>query len=257
MALRSVLTSRQHSVPETTYPVDRLKQQGLEPPQSPSPSLEKMRRSAADGSITKPKEKNLLARLALRRPSCKLKANPETNHIDYHDRWPTVTTLVTAPSNSELFQDFDEAPKEHQRSTKTRGLEAVARPLEWLADRLGSASEHLGHQVELADAKAQQKTSVCSSRNRPVKPGRSTHPYDTGVEDGSHCIEEVQAPVPTALRSRRSAASSPRSRPATNPSHERVAVKYEGTPRTYTPCHSPDTVEQNMSPELSSKLEKW
>ncbi|KAK9773852.1 hypothetical protein SCAR479_09493 [Seiridium cardinale] len=169
---------------ESEYPSDYAKKNGIEIPHSPSPTPEKMESSAI--KKTRPKDKNFLTRFVLHRRSRKLKTKSERNEVDYRERWPTVTTLVTQPSDSRFFHDIDKDDLEKNRSAKAKALEAVSTPLEWLADRLGSISEQLGHQVEVADAKAQKKPNMPSSRKGSTKPGGSTHPYDTGVEVGMH-----------------------------------------------------------------------
>ncbi|KAH6647348.1 hypothetical protein BKA67DRAFT_682468 [Truncatella angustata] len=174
------------------YPIDIARELGIEPPQSPSPKPEMMRHSItktsrvkAEKSKGKPK-RNLLARFALNRRASKAKAKIEVekaDQADYRDRWPTVTTLVAEHSDSRFFQDVNEQTEEEApRSAKSKVLEAVATPIEWLADRLGTASEHIGHQVEVADARALKRASDSSSRKGSTRPGGSTHPYDTGVE---------------------------------------------------------------------------
>lgn len=249
----NVLATRQQPPQNFTYPSDDLLQQGIEPPQSPSPSLEKMQRSAIDKLNSKPKEKSLFARLAERRRARKLKVEPEDNAVDYRNRWPTVTTLVTAPSDSGFFRDIDE---EQSRCAKAKGLEMVARPLEWLADKLGNASEHIDRQIEVADAKAQTKASTPSSRHGSARPGKSTHPYDTVVADDHPLDKQNQVAVPATQRSRKSTGSQ-RSRPIGSPSRQPTSIKDYGSQPSYPSPNHPSPIEKDVDTELSSKQEKW
>lgn len=110
-------------------------------------------------------------------------ATPDTQP-DYHQRWPTVTTLVEQRSESRLppTDDDDQAPK----SAKVKALEAAAVPVQWLQCRLESVQDRLEIKIDDAQAKGQRRPSTAPEAGgrtspNPRKPGQSTHPYDTDV----------------------------------------------------------------------------
>jgi hypothetical protein len=202
MPRKRILAHRQPAQEDDHYSDPLFREDG-ESPETPTLFHGRTQQSTAKTSRTK--NKNFLARLILNKRSRKRKddleqlvAGTEYNKTDYRERWPTVTTLV-APSIPNFLEDIDEELEEdgkaRRRSTKAKALGAVAMPLDWLADRLGSVSEHLGRQIEVADSRAQEKAVATSTRGSTAKPGKSTHPYDTGVVPS---VEATPKENPTA-----------------------------------------------------------
>lgn len=115
-----------------------------------------------------------IARVPVFRRSSRPKPDAGT-YIDYHARWPTVSTLVTQQSDSD-------GEEHHPTPVKVKAMEAMVVPLEWLTDKLESISERLDQKATLAVARAAEKRAgVAPSRKASLRPGQSTHPYDTGV----------------------------------------------------------------------------
>ncbi|KAK8115679.1 hypothetical protein PG984_012181 [Apiospora sp. TS-2023a] len=110
------------------------------------------------------------------------KRQPKHKQVDYRDRWPTVTTLVEQRSDS-CFFNRDPTMKPLSKPAKVKALETASVPLRWLHHRLESVQDHLDHSIEVAEAKALKRATSMSERpTKPMKPGESKHPYDTGVE---------------------------------------------------------------------------
>ncbi|ETS74402.1 hypothetical protein PFICI_14268 [Pestalotiopsis fici W106-1] len=205
---RNRILAHRQSFQEHRYPSDLFIEEHYGPHEDPALSSERIQQSTKK---PKTKKRNLIARLALHRRSSKRKTIPEQliagaeyNKTDYRERWPTVTTLVTQ-SDPRYLEDIDEEFEEEgharRRSVKAKALEAVATPLDWLTDRLGSVSEHLGRQIKVADGRGQGKPVSTSTQRSTAKPGRSTHPYDTGVVTSAEAIpkECPTAPAQTQI----------------------------------------------------------
>ncbi|RYP64804.1 hypothetical protein DL770_009135 [Monosporascus sp. CRB-9-2] len=99
----------------------------------------------------------------------------EKSTPDYRDRWPTQQTLV-APAAE------DEVP------IRVKALEAISMTLEWLNLVMEHLQKDIDEHVWALEAKRREylsATSLQTSRRRRLfgtpKPGKSTHPYDTGV----------------------------------------------------------------------------
>ncbi|KAI1847512.1 hypothetical protein JX265_000762 [Neoarthrinium moseri] len=179
------------------YPSDYFGANGAGPAQSPSPSMEQMLRSRENG----PRRWNdiflgRLARLTRRRRQF----SGDEAELDYRERWPTVTTLVEHQPESRLFPEED-ADQDLPEPARVKALQALATPLEWLADRFVSMSDHLDHKIDLAKARAEKQASAPSSRRSSMRPGQSTHPYDTGVgemtdheDDGEGDVASIPKP---------------------------------------------------------------
>ncbi|KAK8118229.1 uncharacterized protein PG998_006510 [Apiospora kogelbergensis] len=105
--------------------------------------------------------------------------------VDYRERWPTVTTLVEQRSESGFFAPGSKPP---DKPAMVRALERASISLQWIQDRIESVHDHLDHSIEVAEAKAQKRASLLE---KPTAPGKSRHPYDTGVE--SHTREHAEA----------------------------------------------------------------
>ncbi|KAK6821840.1 hypothetical protein PG987_014665 [Apiospora arundinis] len=111
------------------------------------------------------------------------KRQPKSKQIDYRERWPTVTTLVEQRSEPCFFEE----PKPPKKPAKVRALRTASISLRWLHHRLESVQDHLDHSIEAAEAKAQKRASLSE---KPTAPGKSRHPYNTGVE--SHTRENAE-----------------------------------------------------------------
>ncbi|OTB09404.1 hypothetical protein M426DRAFT_18050 [Hypoxylon sp. CI-4A] len=93
--------------------------------------------------------------------------------VDYRHRWPTQQTLYES-------RELDGPEAESQtKSRRIKALEAVAQ-------------DDIDHQVQLIESRKLKRPSAstmseASYERRPsatkAKPGKSTHPYDTGVEE--------------------------------------------------------------------------
>ncbi|KAI1644593.1 uncharacterized protein F4817DRAFT_367366 [Daldinia loculata] len=82
--------------------------------------------------------------------------------VDYRHRWPTQQTLY---ESRELREG---EAKDKPKSRRVKALEAVSIPLLWI----------------------NMKIEIRDSISANTKPGKSTHPYDTGVEDTTAIIRD-------------------------------------------------------------------
>ncbi|KAI1134223.1 hypothetical protein F5Y05DRAFT_399218 [Hypoxylon sp. FL0543] len=105
--------------------------------------------------------------------------------VDYGRRWPTQQTLHEPRDELD-----DEEHSSKPKSRRVKALEAVSIPLQWMNLRIESWQDGIDHRVELIESRKQKRPSPSTSfecsgkaryRTAKTKPGRSTHPYDTGV----------------------------------------------------------------------------
>ncbi|KAI0003547.1 hypothetical protein F4779DRAFT_601623 [Xylariaceae sp. FL0662B] len=143
----------------------------------------------------------------LHRKSLKKQARHEA---DYRYRWPTQQTLVESHDLNVYPEDEIEKPK----SMRIKALEAVAVPLFWMNTKLEDWQDDIDQHVEALEARKRKRPTMSSasasvsgspgtgrSKMGSTKPGKSTHPYDTGIsrtETGRDDWQNVpnRSPIP-------------------------------------------------------------
>ncbi|KAI1446490.1 hypothetical protein F5Y02DRAFT_425552 [Annulohypoxylon stygium] len=156
--------------------------------------------------------------------------------VDYRHRWPTQQTLYESRILGE------DAPEN--------------RPL--------SRRDDIDHRAELIESRKrkQYSTSTLSEspeRHKPntknSKPGRSTHPYDTGVGETSATSVGDSIPPRTSSKNAQRTAK-PRGQPAQTPDGLRKSKRHKSTPslRDSARGHTPQKRDQsNFTPESQIK----
>lgn len=99
---------------------------------------------------------------------------PEANTLDYRHRWPTQQTLVV--------------PAEGVAPKRVKILQAMSLPLLWLNVKIdhwqNGIDEHM-RSIETRKQESSSDSNMMSHRKgifgKP-RPGKSTHPYDTGID---------------------------------------------------------------------------
>ncbi|KAI1074241.1 hypothetical protein F5B20DRAFT_464926 [Whalleya microplaca] len=138
-------------------------------------------------------------------------AKKQTKHeVDYRYRWPTQQTLI----ESRDLNVYPEGEIERPNSMRIKALEAIAVPLLWMNTKLEDWQDDIDHHVEALEARKQKRPSTStmslsapeSPRTRrsltgSAKPGKSTHPYDTGIGrtetsggDSEHAVDRTSTP---------------------------------------------------------------
>ncbi|KAI0026221.1 hypothetical protein F4780DRAFT_15642 [Xylariomycetidae sp. FL0641] len=133
-------------------------------------------------------------------------AKKQRQAVDYRERWPTQQTLVESRAQLEL----SEGRTGRRKSLRIQALEAVSAPLLWINMKLEDWQEGIDHRKETIQARKRRHSSASSmpeGSSAPEwatgqrQPGKSTHPYDTGVEKPSGEQQEEAANATTHTHS--------------------------------------------------------
>ncbi|CAJ2505854.1 Uu.00g132480.m01.CDS01 [Anthostomella pinea] len=138
------------------------------------------------------------------------KEKKEKEDLDYKCRWPTQQTLVESQETEVL------------RSKRIRALEAVSTPLLWLNLKLEQWQEDIDHRMQELEAAKRKRASdsrILAGPKAPgplsrkvSRPGKSTHPYDTGVGTPTETASEGHV-EPREQPNERPATTGPRQTP--------------------------------------------
>ncbi|KAI1211141.1 uncharacterized protein F4807DRAFT_466488 [Annulohypoxylon truncatum] len=168
----------------------------------------------------------------------------ETAIIDYRHRWPTQQTLY----ESRILDE--NASGSQPTSRRVKALEA---------------QDDIDHHAELIELRKRKRFSTSTLSESPqrqrfiptnAKPGKSTHPYDTGVGETTTVTAEDSIPPRTSSRYTERIATL-KGQSARTPDHLRKVDKIKSTPSLFrdrahghTPQKRDDT---NPSPESHDK----
>ncbi|KAI1494913.1 hypothetical protein F5X96DRAFT_420343 [Biscogniauxia mediterranea] len=167
------------------------------------------------------------------------KGKKKEDDIDYKTRWPTQQTLV----ESLISKD---GPEE-KSSMRIRALEAASIPLLWMNMKLEQWQDGIEQRVDHIEAQRQRRCSILSlgeghneqSYNVATKstsPGKSKHPYDTGVDRHTETIpefKEEQAIPPTQAQ--------PRELPPRERARHPILMRLSPRPKSTTESRSDNT----------------
>ena len=105
--------------------------------------------------------------------------NPEKDEPDYRYRWPTQQTLISQESD-DVQTKLDKA------------LRAVGQPLLWFHPKTEPSEQKGGSQESGPEVRVPKRTAIFGT----PKPGKSRHPYDTGVPPMATTVPAVAPEVP-------------------------------------------------------------